>query len=150
MLSPFLADDEGGLMLDTDSLAADAEMDTAKLPEAMPSQQLPSQQQQQPPPMASFFGGITQRASLDRAAQHAVRMKKPNYSEPVVAWNEEDKHTGLVKYGVNHYESESASLVNKIPCPTRPPVIFLDHDMPEQDEADSPNLEMAADPLQLV
>ena len=76
-------------------------------------------------------------------------MKKPNYSEPVVAWNEEDKHTGLVKYGVNHYE-EPASLVNRIPCPTRPPVIFLDHDMPEQDEADSPNFEMAADPLQLV
>ena len=77
------------------------------------------------------------------------RMKKPKYSEPVVAWNEEDKHTGLVKYGVNHYE-EPASLVTTIPCPTRPPVIFLDHDMPEQDEADSPNFEMAADPLQLV
>ena len=68
MLSPFLADDEGGL-LDTGSMAADAEMDT--LPEAMPSQQLPSQQQQQPPPMASFFGEITRRATLDRAAQHA-------------------------------------------------------------------------------
>ena len=73
------------------------------------------------------------------------RMKKPNYSEPVVAWNEEDKHTGLVKYGVNHYE-DSASSVNKIPCPTRPPVIFVDHDVHEQDEADSLSLEMAADP----
>ena len=27
------------------------------------------------------------------------RAKKPNYTEPMVGWNEEDKKTGLIKFG---------------------------------------------------
>ena len=59
------------------------------------------------------------------------RMKKANYVEPMVGWNEEDKNTGLVKYGVTHFEPAT---VKKIDCPVRQPVIFLDHDKPECDE----------------
>lgn len=67
------------------------------------------------------------------------RMKKLDYTEPMVGWNEEDKKTGLVKYGVAHYEKPAN---NKIKCPVRPPVLFMDHE-PEHDidEAD------ACDPL---
>ena len=32
-----------------------------------------------------------------------------------------------MKYGVTHYEPV-ASTILKIPCPVRPPVIYLDHD----------------------
>ena len=59
------------------------------------------------------------------------RMKKPQCTEPLVGWNEEDKHTGLIKYGVTHFEPAT---VKKIDCPVRQPVIFLDHDKPECDE----------------
>ena len=52
------------------------------------------------------------------------RMKKANYSEPMVGWNEEDKHTGLTRFGVCHYEQPAA--VKKIPCPVRAPVVFVD------------------------
>ena len=54
------------------------------------------------------------------------RMKKPNYTEPMVGWNDEDKLTGLVRYGVTHYDEPST--IKKIPCPIRPPVFFADHD----------------------
>ena len=54
------------------------------------------------------------------------RMKKPNYTEPMVGWNDEDELTGLVKYGVTHYDEPST--IKKIPCPIRPPVFFIDHD----------------------
>ena len=80
------------------------------------------------------------------------RMKKPNYTEPMVGWNEDDKKTGLVKFGVTHYEPV-ASTVRKIPCPIRPPVIFVDHDEPgalefnasdasDAEEAESGNLQL--------
>ena len=62
------------------------------------------------------------------------RMKKPNYTEPMVGWNNEDKSTGLMKYGVTHYEPV-ASTILKIPCPVRPPVIYLDHDEEPADVA---------------
>ena len=55
-------------------------------------------------------------------------MKKPNYTEPMVGWNEDDKKTGLVKFGVTHYEPPGAQR-KKIPCPIRPPVIFTDHEI---------------------
>ena len=60
------------------------------------------------------------------------RMKRPNYTEPLLGWNDDDKKTGLVKYGVTHYEPV-ASTIRKIPCPVRPPVLtFVDHaDEPE-------------------
>ena len=59
-------------------------------------------------------------------------MKRPNYTEPLLGWNDDDKKTGLVKYGVTHYEPV-ASTIRKIPCPVRPPVLtFVDHaDEPE-------------------
>ena len=64
-------------------------------------------------------------------------MKKPNYPEPLVGWNDDDKKTGLTKWGVTHYEPV-ASTIRKIPCPIRPPVIFVDHDEPAPlAEADS-------------
>ena len=78
-------------------------------------------------------------------------MKNPNYTEPVVAWNEEDKHTGLVKYGVNNYE-HATSAVKSIPCPVRPPVIFIDldeRDFDAMDEEDS-QYELVDNSLQLV
>ena len=56
------------------------------------------------------------------------RAKKPNYTEPMVGWNEDDKKTGLVKFGVTHYEPPG-SQGKKIPCPIRPPVIFTDHEI---------------------
>ena len=31
-------------------------------------------------------------------------MKKPNYSEPMIGWNEEDFHAGVTTYGVSNYE----------------------------------------------
>ena len=55
------------------------------------------------------------------------RLKKPNYTEPMVRWNEEDTKTGLIKIGVTHYEPPGAQL-KKIACRIRPPVIFIDHD----------------------
>ena len=36
-------------------------------------------------------------------------MKKPNYTEPMVGWNEEDKKTGLVKFGVTHISRRARS-----------------------------------------
>ena len=55
------------------------------------------------------------------------RMKKPNYTEPLVGWNDEDNKAGLKKYGVTHYEPMDTT-INQIPCPpSRPPVIFEDH-----------------------
>ena len=61
------------------------------------------------------------------------RMKKANYVEPMVSWNEEDKSTGLVKYGVTHFEPAT---VKKTDSPVHRPVIFLDHDKPEYEVAD--------------
>ena len=55
------------------------------------------------------------------------RLKKPDYTEPMVGWNEEDKKVGLVKYGVTHYEQPTTKMVA---CPHRPPVTFLDHQGP--------------------
>mgnify|MGYP005694720635 CR=1 FL=1 len=37
------------------------------------------------------------------------RVKKPNYTEPMVGWNEEDKKTGLVKFGVTHISRRARS-----------------------------------------
>ena len=49
-----------------------------------------------------------------------------------MGWNDDDKKTGLVKYGVTHYYEPVASTIRKIPCPVRPPVTFVDHaDEPE-------------------
>ena len=44
-------------------------------------------------------------------------MKKPNYSEPMIGWNEEDFHAGVTTYDVSNYEG-TARL--KITTPTRP------------------------------
>ena len=75
------------------------------------------------------------------------RMKKPNYTEPMVGWNDEDRKTGITKYGVTHYEQ--AATVPKIPCPVRPPVVFIDLDEPEPVSlADDPAVENVD--LQLV
>lgn len=51
----------------------------------------------------------------------SVRMRKCTYSEPAVGWNDEDDHTGVMKYGVAHYES-TAKLQVKAPVqrPTLP------------------------------
>ena len=70
------------------------------------------------------------------------RLKKPNYTEPMVGWNEEDKKTGLIKFGVTHYEPPGAQL-KKIACPIRPPVIFIDHDdAPECDAFNEADLNL--------
>ena len=75
------------------------------------------------------------------------RMKKPNYTEPMVGWNDEDRKTGITKYGVTHYEQ--AATMQKIPCPVRPPVVFIDLDEPEPVSlADDPEVENVD--LQLV
>ena len=47
-------------------------------------------------------------------------MKKPNYSEPMIGWNEDDFHAGVTKFGVSHYEG-TAKL--KIATPTRPALL---------------------------
>ena len=47
------------------------------------------------------------------------RMKKPNYVETAVGWNDEDKQTGLSKYVVEHY---APPVVKSIPMPIRPSV----------------------------
>ena len=65
------------------------------------------------------------------------RMKKANYTEPMVGWNEEDRLTGLTKYGVCHFEQPAS--VKKIPCPVRAPVVFVDL------EADDALLELDGD-----
>ena len=70
------------------------------------------------------------------------RMKKINYTEPMVGWNEEDKEVGLVKYGVAHYEVPSK---NKIACPVRPPVHFLDHVL----DPEAPNHDLSDDSSRL-
>ena len=44
-------------------------------------------------------------------------MKKPDYSEPMIGWNEDDFHAGVAKFGVAHCEG-TAKL--KIATPTRP------------------------------
>ncbi|KAL3929663.1 MAG: hypothetical protein SGPRY_001862 [Prymnesium sp.] len=56
------------------------------------------------------------------------RMKKPMYTEPAIGWNEEDAKTGLVKFGLNHYELLSTKAVQP---PTRPAITFEDGDWVE-------------------
>tara|TARA_B100000524_G_scaffold157119_1_gene79642 strand:- start:85 stop:306 length:222 start_codon:yes stop_codon:yes gene_type:complete len=53
------------------------------------------------------------------------RTKKPNYTEPLLGWNDEDRKTGIIKYGVTHYEPVTSN-IRKIPCPIRPPVDFVE------------------------
>ena len=60
-----------------------------------------------------------------------TRMKKPNYSEPMIGWNEEDFHAGKTTYGVSNYEG-TARL--KITTPTRP--AFLPPPPSNEPEAD--------------
>ena len=59
----------------------------------------------------------------------------------MVGWNEDDKKTGLVKFGLTHYETPG-SQGKKIPCPIRPPVIFTDHEI--QIAINKPNAESFA------
>ena len=49
-------------------------------------------------------------------------MRAPSYSEPVVAWTDDDNVTGVEKYGVNHYESTKSL---KVKAPTRPALMGL-------------------------
>ena len=49
------------------------------------------------------------------------RMKKPCYVEPAIGWNNEDKHSGVVKYGVAHYEPLQRRA--KIDAPARPALL---------------------------
>ena len=58
-------------------------------------------------------------------------MKKPNYSEPMIGWNEEDFHAGVTTYGVSNYEG-TARL--KITTPTHP--AFLPPPPSNEPEAD--------------
>jgi hypothetical protein len=46
------------------------------------------------------------------------RMKKPNYVEPAIGWNNEDEKSGVTKYGVAHYEP--LKLKAKVTAPARP------------------------------
>ena len=71
------------------------------------------------------------------------RMKKPNYIEPAVGWNYEDQKTGLVKYGLTHWEPAE---VKTIPAPVRPPVAFADEDADGYDPRDAEFL--SQDPLE--
>ena len=48
-------------------------------------------------------------------------MKKPCYVEPAIGWNNEDKHSGVVKYGVAHYEPLQRRA--KIDAPARPALL---------------------------
>ena len=45
-------------------------------------------------------------------------MNKPNYVEPAIGWNNDDEKSGVIKYGVAHYEPYK--LVKKIETPARP------------------------------
>jgi hypothetical protein len=48
------------------------------------------------------------------------RMKKPNYSEPAIGWNEDDFKAGVVTYGVANYESTQKL---KVKAPKRPMIM---------------------------
>lgn len=49
------------------------------------------------------------------------RMRNPMYVEPAVGWNEEDSETGLMKFGVMHYERlTNNNKRNYISPPVRP------------------------------
>jgi hypothetical protein len=50
------------------------------------------------------------------------RMKKPDYMEPAVGWNDDDFHSGVIKYGVANYEG-TAQLKVKAPL-QRPPALM--------------------------
>ena len=92
-------------------------------------------------------GKVNKLVALFHNLRLLFRMKKPNYTEPMVGWNDEDRKTGITKYGVTHYEQ--AATVPKIPCPVRPPVVFIDLDEPEPVSlADDPAVENVD--LQLV
>ena len=53
------------------------------------------------------------------------RMKKPDYTEPALGWNDEDFKVGLVKFGVAEY---SAPAKVKIEAPLRPLAIPFEPD----------------------
>ena len=57
------------------------------------------------------------------------KMRNLNYTETCVGWNEEDDKTGLVKYGVTHYEPPVPRKDWRITTPARPAVTF--HNNPE-------------------
>ena len=51
------------------------------------------------------------------------RMKKPNYSEPAIGWNQEDMKTGVIEYGVANYEPRQSAA--PITAPIRPAHLAL-------------------------
>ena len=59
------------------------------------------------------------------------RVKKSNYTEPAVGWNQEDDHSGVTKFGVANYEG-NAHLTKKLETPVRPCITFeeMDEDAP--------------------
>eukprot|EP00966_Prymnesium_polylepis_P179620 4158961-Prymnesium_polylepis.1 len=65
-----------------------------------------------------------------------ARMKKPNYVEPAIGWNDEDFQTGVTKFGVANYEG-TAKL--KVKAPAQRPALMP----PPQAEA------MEDEPMQL-
>lgn len=56
-----------------------------------------------------------------------LRVKRCNYTEPVLGWNEEDEKTGLMKFGVANY-SGSQSHKACLRAPVRPSIQFEDGD----------------------
>jgi hypothetical protein len=49
------------------------------------------------------------------------RMKKPNYVEPAIGWNNDDEKSGVTKYGVAHYEPlKLGAKMKTVPAPARP------------------------------
>ena len=60
-----------------------------------------------------------------------ARMKKPNYIEPAIGWNEEDDKTGVQKYGMVHYAPRVS--VAPIVAPTRP-ALLPPAEPPQEDE----------------
>ena len=78
-----------------------------------------------------------------RSGCPAANCRKPNYIEPAVGWNYEDQKTGLVKYGLTHWEPAE---VKTIPAPVRPPVAFADEDADGYDPRDAEFL--SQDPLE--
>ena len=57
----------------------------------------------------------------EREKRRCRRMKKPNYVEPAIGWNDEDFHTGVTKFGVANYEG-TAKL--KVMAPAHRPALM--------------------------
>ena len=52
-----------------------------------------------------------------------THMRKPDYSEPAIGWNNDDNKAGVIKYGVANYEPRKSKA--KIMAPARPAILAL-------------------------